>query len=175
MRTLRFADGSTTTSYEHREMMSDSLGRPLRRDEHVHHKNENRSDNRVKKGHEFGGCPSSCCNLELLSHSAHAKLHADERPTEMVSLVCAGCGKKFARTASQYRHSTKQGKFGPFCGKGCAGRYTHQLYPGALAATRRIKDVKHGTKQMYWRGCRCSECRAANAAREATRRRELRT
>lgn len=52
---------------EHRLIMSRSLGRPLRDDETVHHKNGDRSDNRLTKGHELGGCPSTCCNLELWS------------------------------------------------------------------------------------------------------------
>jgi hypothetical protein len=144
IRTIRFDDGSTTTSSEHREMMAASLGRPLRTSEHVHHKNENRSDNRLKKGHEFGGCPAACCNLELLDKSEHARRHAAERAVEPVSLTCIGCGLPFERAARQLRHSKKQGKVGPFCGKVCTGRYTHQLYPGALAATRRKRDVTHG-------------------------------
>lgn len=51
----------------HRHLMEESLGRPLEKHETVHHKNGSRADNRLKKGHELGGCPSSCCNLELWS------------------------------------------------------------------------------------------------------------
>lgn len=53
---------------EHRKVMSDSLQRPLEAHENVHHKNGQRSDNRLVRGHEFR-CPGICCNLELWSYS----------------------------------------------------------------------------------------------------------
>ncbi len=53
---------------EHRLIMSEALGRPLLPHENVHHKNGNRLDNRLTKGHELH-CPGTCCNLELWSRS----------------------------------------------------------------------------------------------------------
>ena len=163
MRTVRFADGTTTTQYEHRVLMAESGGRALLRSEHVHHKNGDRADNRVKKGHEYGGCPPSCCNLELKTASQHSREHALEHPAETVTLVCIVCDKPFERFVRVERYRQKRGAVGPICSKRCTGTYTHQQHPNVKSDARR-KDVGHGTITMYRRGCHCDACRSANAA-----------
>jgi hypothetical protein len=47
---------------EHRRVMQDHIGRKLKRNEHVHHINENQNDNRIE-------------NLQILSSKEHATLH----------------------------------------------------------------------------------------------------
>jgi hypothetical protein len=56
--------------YEHRLVMERELGRFLRRDEHVHHRNGKRWDNRIE-------------NLERLDASEHARL-GGQRPEDLV-------------------------------------------------------------------------------------------
>ena len=48
----------------HRYIMEEHIGRKLKSSELVHHKNEDRHDNRVE-------------NLEILSRSEHRKIHPD--------------------------------------------------------------------------------------------------
>lgn len=90
--------------FEHRLVMALFLGRPLKPDEHVHHKNGDPADNRIE-------------NLELLSNSEHIKKHA--KPKTMVDLICSRCGGKFQRELRNYKTKYQQGQRDFYCGRSC--------------------------------------------------------
>lgn len=99
------ADGAGMVKI-HRAVMSEALGRSLSPNEHVHHKNEDKSDWRVE-------------NLELVTPSEHTELHSDERnkgrPRQL--RVCAYCGasKKVLHNDLVFAKS--------FCDKKCQAKF----------------------------------------------------
>lgn len=63
----------------HRHLMEQKIGRPLARNEHVHHVNGDEHDNRPE-------------NLELIDHQKHMALHKQKHP---LTKTCAWCGATF--------------------------------------------------------------------------------
>jgi hypothetical protein len=148
--TVHYDDGSKKSVFVHREMMEKHLGRKLRRDEFVHHKDLDSSHNVVK-------------NFELQSPSAHSRLHGALKHPETMHFTCPQCGKRFVRLARHVRGNWKKGRSGPFCSRKCAGkafatpeRVTH------LMASRQHLRATHGTNSKYCSGCRCIRCRRAH-------------
>jgi hypothetical protein len=64
----RYSAGPKRYKRVHRDLMEQHLGRPLRRDEHVHHRNEDKTCNEL---HADG-----MWNLELLDESTHNAITA---------------------------------------------------------------------------------------------------
>lgn len=84
----------------HRVIMERLLGRPLRVDEHVHHRDKNPLNND----------PS---NLEVMSKVAHERMHGDERQRYPDAKVCANCG-------SGFRVNPRKRKRNKCCSPSCA-------------------------------------------------------
>ena len=128
----------TTTLRLHREVWEEAFGK-IPEGSHVHHRNEDKSDNRIE-------------NLQLLTRSEHAKLHAEEklapyREAALIQarhvseerrlerlrrvLVCKNCGDKYHSGSAHPRRfcsskcieAARSTKFGSgkrhceFCGK----------------------------------------------------------
>jgi hypothetical protein len=92
---------------KHRFLMSQYLGRPLLRQEHVHHKNSNKQDNRKS-------------NLELLTDKSHPRLHREEfRKNISSKRKCVLCGtSKTCFSVKQnyiYWHFQNHDKNKPIC------------------------------------------------------------
>ena len=61
--------------YEHRLVVEKSLGRILEDQEHVHHINGDRTDNRIE-------------NLDIMTKVEHSREHSLDRPRDMLGRWC---------------------------------------------------------------------------------------
>ena len=107
---VRRDDG--TYALEHRVVMEGVLGRALRTDEHVHHVNHDRGDNRPE-------------NLVVLDIVAHGHEHAGQPdPSTHIDLDCYGCGQPVRRYRSQVARNPRA-----FCSRECYRKHAARL-PG---------------------------------------------
>jgi len=84
--------GPKRSQYIHRIVMSEKLGRVLLTNEHVHHKNGDRGNWKLR-------------NLELLTAAVHAKHHrSNEHEACHFDTSCDFCGKVISRELSQKRY-----------------------------------------------------------------------
>jgi hypothetical protein len=85
--------------YEHILVWWQNTGQIPPKGKVVHHKNENKHDNRFD-------------NLELKTRKAHSLEH---HPPKLVKLQCGWCNEWFERSACQHRFLVKQGQKLFFC------------------------------------------------------------
>lgn len=73
----------------HRAVMTEAIGRPLKRNEYVHHKNGNKRDNRLE-------------NLEIMSPLDHNRHHFAKYP---LTKKCVVCGKEFTPSKTKRKRA----------------------------------------------------------------------
>jgi len=78
-------------------------------EEILHHKNENRRDNRLS-------------NLEITKRGVHSRRHTKSRGQTMVLFRCPSCGIEFLRPKCRSQLSSKGGKL-TFCSRQCTGKF----------------------------------------------------
>lgn len=91
----------------HRVLMENRLGRLLRDDENVHHKDEDKSNDAIE-------------NLEVMTAADHARIH--HPPASPVTLICP-CGTSFLLKPHRYRLRQKRTKGTLCCSRACGVRF----------------------------------------------------
>lgn len=64
-------------------------------------------------------------NLVLVPRQEHSA--NDTRRVKLVKFTCAWCDKEFERSPRLVRDKARKNKAGPFCSRGCAGKYSRKL------------------------------------------------
>lgn len=114
--------------YEHRYLMEQKLGRLLRPGEVVHHKNEDKLDNRME-------------NIELTTKKIHDHLHAQEKKKAMVRIRCPSCGSEFNRQRRATHLLACRGVALTFCNRSCSGRFYGRKPSGNEIEKARTESV----------------------------------
>ena len=125
----------------HREIMERRIGRRLKYNEVVHHKNGDTSDNRIE-------------NLEMMSRSEHSKVHR-VAPTLKI-MICSVCGCEYQMRLSIHKYRWKQGTRKFTCSKRCLGKMNSKYFPSKQHEEEHRRNVQTGMKKG-WSGYRISK------------------
>ena len=102
-----------------RYLMEQYLGRKLREDEEVHHKDHDKTNDVIE-------------NLEVIKSTEHRKHHNPLKYKDTIE-QCYVCGKSFIFTAKQHSNKYKERKRKPdtvdkyFCSRKCSGIYGKKI------------------------------------------------
>ena len=102
-----------------RYLMEEYLGRKLREDEEVQHKDHDKTNDVIE-------------NLEVINSTEHRKHHNPLKYKDTIE-QCYVCGKSFTFTAKQHSNKYKQRKRKPdtvdkyFCSRKCSGIYGKKI------------------------------------------------
>ena len=124
-----------TISYP-RFLIETKLGRKLKEDEIVHHKDGDKSNNNLS-------------NLKIIERSKHSSKHAVELKAQ--SFICPMCGESFLLEGKKLydaKYNRKEGSAGPFCSIECAGRYSALVAHGKIDELE-VKEIKTEYKGEY--------------------------
>lgn len=109
---------------EHRIVVENVLGRLLKPDEIVHHKDGNRKNNHPD-------------NLEVMNRNSHSSIHGFLRGRKMVTLKCPFCNVIFTKTHNQ-TFLCKGGRY-TCCSRICNGKFSRMIQLNG--ETTRILDI----------------------------------
>lgn len=131
--------------YEHHLVWWQTTGTLVPEDMLIHHKNEQKRDNRFE-------------NLELMLRSSHSRNHHTGPKYGTVFCTCAWCDAVFEIPSREYSSRRRAGNKNIFCSRSHAVKHQRSIVS---------KEVVHGTINSYInKGCRCDLCRKANAAKQ---------
>ncbi len=101
----------------HRVLASNKIGRLLTPDEDVHHIDGDKTNN-------------SECNIQVMSRSDHARLHANDRAPELSVVTCSFCKNEFTINSLICRRRKNRNKNGnAFCSRSCGAKHQHKMKP----------------------------------------------
>lgn len=95
----------------HRVLVENKIGHLLKKDEQVHHIDEDKNNNDIS-------------NLKVMTISEHARHHA--KKVDDIVFDCKNCGKTISLKPHLYRLREKRSKNGVCCSRSCSTKLFHK-------------------------------------------------